>query len=322
MTVDPGGEMRLGSDVVMTVDVLTGVITEDLKKNLTKHGSDDPTTMIIGSKVVSSLTGPASEVFIEPIEAPDAYLLTSGERSTWKWRVKPLKYGSITLSLVVKVDVKAMGTEVGKELNTRPLRREIVPNTVDQTRFLIAQNWSTLLPMIPVIFTALGGAIVWVGTRVFSRSKSIRARKNAAEAFGIVKALVHDTGQIERLRYDVHGSKVDICLFALPTKLALALPRKLICRIRFGDNKTYYEHHYNHEHHDHMICTECGKVIEFFSADIETLQEQMANNFGFRPTHHSLRLWGICAECQRETGDSHTAPSGAQPRVRVKTAMH
>ena len=93
--------------------------------------------------------------------------------------------------------------------------------------------------------------------------------------------------------------------------------------VRFGDNKTYYEHHYNHEHHDHMICTECGKVIEFFSADIESLQDQMAENFGFKPTHHSLRLWGLCAECQHTEGDLHTtAPPGAQPRVKVRTAMH
>ena len=90
--------------------------------------------------------------------------------------------------------------------------------------------------------------------------------------------------------------------------------------VRFGDNKTYYEHHYNHDHHDHMICTECGKVIEFFSAAIEDLQDQMASNFGFRPTHHSLRMWGLCAECQVAKVTAHTAPPGAQPKVRVRSA--
>src|SRR5438270_9300184 len=105
--------------------------------------------------------------------------------------------------------------------------------------------------------------------------------------------------------------------------LKLLTEAGLAREVRFGDNKTYYEHHYNHEHHDHMICTECGRVIEFFSADIETLQDQMANNFGFKPTHHSLRLWGVCAECQRAEGELHTtAPPGAQPRVKVRTAMH
>lgn len=104
--------------------------------------------------------------------------------------------------------------------------------------------------------------------------------------------------------------------------LKLLIEAGLAREVRFGDNKTYYEHHYNHEHHDHMICTECGLVIEFFSADIESLQDQMADNFGFKPTHHSLRLWGLCAECQRKKVESHTTPPGAQPRVKVRTAMH
>ncbi len=104
--------------------------------------------------------------------------------------------------------------------------------------------------------------------------------------------------------------------------LKLLTEAGLAREVRFGDNKTYYEHHYNHDHHDHMICTECGKVIEFFSADIESLQDQMADKFGFKPTHHSLRMWGVCSDCQKLAVGSHTAPSGAQPRVRVKTAMH
>jgi Fur family transcriptional regulator, ferric uptake regulator len=103
--------------------------------------------------------------------------------------------------------------------------------------------------------------------------------------------------------------------------LKLLTEAGLAREVRFGDNKTYYEHHYNHQHHDHMICTECGKVIEFFSEDIENLQDQMAEKFGFRPTHHSLRMWGLCSECQKLAGDSTTAPSGAQPRVRVKTVV-
>ncbi|MEP7212275.1 MAG: Fur family transcriptional regulator [Acidobacteriota bacterium] len=103
--------------------------------------------------------------------------------------------------------------------------------------------------------------------------------------------------------------------------LKLLTDAGLAREVRFGDNKTYYEHHYNHEHHDHMICTECGEVIEFFSQDIESLQDQMAERFGFRPTHHSLRMWGICSQCQKLKSDAHSTPSGAQPKVRVKTVM-
>jgi Fur family ferric uptake transcriptional regulator len=101
--------------------------------------------------------------------------------------------------------------------------------------------------------------------------------------------------------------------------LKLLTEAGLAREVRFGDNKTYYEHHYNHQHHDHMICTECGKVIEFFSEEIESLQDQMAEKFGFLPTHHSLRMWGHCEECRVHDTDASSAPSGAQPKVRVKT---
>jgi Fur family ferric uptake transcriptional regulator len=103
--------------------------------------------------------------------------------------------------------------------------------------------------------------------------------------------------------------------------LKLLTEAGLAREVRFGDNKTYYEHHYNHEHHDHMICTECGRVIEFYSAGIESLQDQMADKFGFRPTHHSLRMWGVCSDCQKLATDPHSVPEGAQPRVRVRTAV-
>lgn len=99
--------------------------------------------------------------------------------------------------------------------------------------------------------------------------------------------------------------------------LKLLTEAGLAREVRFGDNKTYYEHHYNHEHHDHMICTECGKVIEFFSPEIEEMQDKMADKFGFRPTHHSLRMWGLCRECQQQQVEAHSVASGAQPRVRV-----
>lgn len=119
----------------------------------------------------------------------------------------------------------------------------------------------------------------------------------------------------------VHKKDPTVGLTTIYRTLKLLTEAGLAREVRFGDNKTYYEHHYNHEHHDHMICTHCGKVIEFFSPDIEDLQDQMAEKFGFRPTHHSLRLWGICSDCQRSAQDATTAPSGAQPRVRVRTAI-
>jgi len=67
---------------------------------------------------------------------------------------------------------------------------------------------------------------------------------------------------------------------------------------RLGDGLRRYEHHYKHPHHDHLICTECNELIEFYSEIIEKKQDEIAAQFSFRPTHHSLRIFGVCAECQ------------------------
>lgn len=120
----------------------------------------------------------------------------------------------------------------------------------------------------------------------------------------------------------VHKHDDTIGLTTVYRTLKLLTEAGLAREVRFGDNKTYYEHHYNHDHHDHMICTQCGRVIEFFSAEIEALQDEMADKFGFKPTHHSLRMWGLCDECQLAETEASVAAPGAQPKVRVRTAMH
>ncbi len=81
--------------------------------------------------------------------------------------------------------------------------------------------------------------------------------------------------------------------------LKLLAEAGLAREVRFGDNRTHYEHKYKHQHHDHMICLECGKIIEFFSAELEAIQDKMAAKHRFEITEHLLRIVGICAECRR-----------------------
>jgi Fur family ferric uptake transcriptional regulator len=53
------------------------------------------------------------------------------------------------------------------------------------------------------------------------------------------------------------------------------------------------------EHHDHLVCSKCGIVEEFYDEVIETQQEKIAKKFGFEITDHSLYLYGICSDCQK-----------------------
>lgn len=66
-----------------------------------------------------------------------------------------------------------------------------------------------------------------------------------------------------------------------------------------GQGELLYEHVLGHSHHDHLVCTECGRIEEFRESRIEELQEEMAEKFGFRLTSHSMRLFGLCPGCRR-----------------------
>tara|TARA_B100000902_G_scaffold87279_1_gene91400 strand:+ start:764 stop:1183 length:420 start_codon:yes stop_codon:yes gene_type:complete len=53
------------------------------------------------------------------------------------------------------------------------------------------------------------------------------------------------------------------------------------------------------DHHDHMVCNQCGKVEEFFDSIIENQQDKIAEKYGFKITDHSMYLYGLCSGCQK-----------------------
>ena len=58
-------------------------------------------------------------------------------------------------------------------------------------------------------------------------------------------------------------------------------------------------------HHDHMVCIDCGKIIEFSCRKIETAQNQVCQDHGFKLIFHDHRLFGKCRNCSKENGTKH-----------------
>jgi Fur family transcriptional regulator, ferric uptake regulator len=69
---------------------------------------------------------------------------------------------------------------------------------------------------------------------------------------------------------------------------------------RFGHKSARYENARKDRHHDHMVCTGCGGIIEFSSAQIEKLQDAVARQQGFSITHHKMVLYGTCRKCAQK----------------------
>jgi Fur family transcriptional regulator, ferric uptake regulator len=68
----------------------------------------------------------------------------------------------------------------------------------------------------------------------------------------------------------------------------------LITRHQFGKNLALFERSYAYKQHDHLICNDCGKVMEFCDPRIQQIQSMMGDILNFSVTHHSLNLFGKC----------------------------
>jgi Fur family ferric uptake transcriptional regulator len=64
--------------------------------------------------------------------------------------------------------------------------------------------------------------------------------------------------------------------------------------------KTSYEHVFGHDHHDHLFCIKCGKIIEFKEKRIERLQDEICKKYEFKSLEHRLSIKGYCKKCAKE----------------------
>ncbi len=81
--------------------------------------------------------------------------------------------------------------------------------------------------------------------------------------------------------------------------LGLLESEEIVTSLSFGAQGKKYELGAK-EHHDHMICTECGSITEFVDEAIEKRQHAIAEEFGFLMKDHSMQIYGICAECRKK----------------------
>lgn len=132
------------------------------------------------------------------------------------------------------------------------------------------------------------------------KSSGLRYTQERQELMDVVLAMPgHFTAEdiLSRMKSaSVKGSRAT--LYRL---LPVLVKANLIQQSLLSDEHTKYEVSFNREHHDHLICSFCSKVVEFQDNAMEILQREIASKYGFILENHVMELVGRCSACQKKS---------------------
>ena len=92
--------------------------------------------------------------------------------------------------------------------------------------------------------------------------------------------------------------EINIGIATVYRTLTLLEDSGIASSISFGTQGKKYELGLK-KHHDHLICTHCGEIIEFFDETIEERQEEIARKYKFKMKDHTMKIIGLCEACQQ-----------------------
>ncbi len=141
-----------------------------------------------------------------------------------------------------------------------------------------------------------------------------RRQRVTAERLALLDEMFRQHGHLdaEQLLSAVLERGLKISRATVYRNLDLLVASGLARKQRLGRRRFLYEHIHGGQRHDHLVCTGCGRVVEFVSPGIAALQAEICRAHGFLPTAYSLQINSICKGCAAaETGrEAAPAPRG------------
>ncbi|MGK5083140.1 Fur family transcriptional regulator [Bdellovibrionota bacterium FG-1] len=128
--------------------------------------------------------------------------------------------------------------------------------------------------------------------KAYLEAKGIRYSKSREHIFEL---LLRSKTHLELADILAQARKLDIGEATVYRALKTFQEALIVTRLEMGSGQICYE--ITNGHHDHMVCSSCGQVIEFHSELIENLQRQIAAQHGFLIQSHRHDLRGLCARC-------------------------
>ena len=132
--------------------------------------------------------------------------------------------------------------------------------------------------------------------KIFSDYLEKHEHRKTSERFAILEEIYSVVGHfdVESLYKLLKNKNYHVSRATVYNTMELLLDCNLITKHQFGKNIAQYEKSYEYKQHDHLICEDCEKVLEFCDPRIQQIQSMMGELLNFNITHHSLNLYGKC----------------------------